>query len=503
MQSQDLFASHLRILASAVEYSTVNQIQQAVPFLASGGQNDAITAYCNNILLNPLANWKIACYLFLKLYGDSSFEGIQIRLFSLNILANLLSSFDTYTTLPPDAKSILYSILWDYISTLSFSEQSIIRAKFPLILALLIRNVFPHESPEIFDKCFELLRTSDGGKLLAVTDLIVKMSVELDNYVVTPSRTANLADVGRMSLIKDKMREMRVVDKLTSIWLDILIQNTGGDGNTELAALCLSCFASYVKWIDIGLVVNERFLTLVYGLLSHEKLQNQAIQCLEEILGKGMAFAAKLNLIRMLRIDSVLTQFQPLFTTESEDDEFVTSIAKLINKLGLEICKCFDEADTPDPTYLSGSTSNEIKQESFLLLMEYFPWLIICLKSSFDDTSVLVHDYLTRFISIVGRVVGKLGDMEEQVKSKLWVLMEAIASKIKYDEEEECGFGKDAGEMDAEFLEMRRALKSNLVSVAGIYRELFVAFCFGIVEKVFDELDTTFRNITGKHPDVF
>lgn len=61
-------------------------------------------------------------------------------------------------------------------------------------------------------------------------------------------------------------------------------------------------------WIDISLIVNERFVSLIYSFLLTTSIRNAAADCLTDIVKKGMKPLDKLQLISILRIVDVLQQ---------------------------------------------------------------------------------------------------------------------------------------------------------------------------------------------------
>ena len=54
---------------------------------------------------------------------------------------------------------------------------------------------------------------------------------------------------------------------------------------------------AYISWIDIDLIVNERFMTLFLRFVKQPLLRESACDCLHEIVLKGMEPIAKTKLI--------------------------------------------------------------------------------------------------------------------------------------------------------------------------------------------------------------
>ena len=60
---------------------------------------------------------------------------------------------------------------------------------------------------------------------------------------------------------------------------------------------CLQVIGAYISWIDISLVVNDRFVPLLLRFLTAPLLRESACDCLYEIIMKGMEPPAKVKLI--------------------------------------------------------------------------------------------------------------------------------------------------------------------------------------------------------------
>ena len=69
-----------------------------------------------------------------------------------------------------------------------------------------------------------------------------------------------------------------------------------------LVSLCLSALAHYIDWIDINLIANDTLIPLFYQFLQDTKYQNEACECIIEVIDKRMQDRTKkLALIKQLR----------------------------------------------------------------------------------------------------------------------------------------------------------------------------------------------------------
>ncbi len=76
-----------------------------------------------------------------------------------------------------------------------------------------------------------------------------------------------------------------------------LIQTTYETSNPELTCLCLEIIGCYVSWIDITLIANDRFVTVLLRFMAMPLLRESACDCIHEIISKGMDPIAKTKLI--------------------------------------------------------------------------------------------------------------------------------------------------------------------------------------------------------------
>lgn len=70
--------------------------------------------------------------------------------------------------------------------------------------------------------------------------------------------------------------------------------------NTQITCQTLEVIGSYISWIDINLIVNDRFIEYFNYSFTHIDLKEATCSCLEEIFSKGMDSIAKLRLTEYL-----------------------------------------------------------------------------------------------------------------------------------------------------------------------------------------------------------
>jgi exportin-T len=93
-----------------------------------------------------------------------------------------------------------------------------------------------------------------------------------------------------------------------------------------------------VAWIDINLIVNDAYVTLIYRFLGHSGLRTAASETLASIVSKKMNSSDKLQLITFLNLTQVVNAIEA-----DEDVEFTEAIARLVNVQGLELTHILTE----------------------------------------------------------------------------------------------------------------------------------------------------------------
>jgi exportin-T len=93
-----------------------------------------------------------------------------------------------------------------------------------------------------------------------------------------------------------------------------------------------------VAWIDITLIVNDAYLSLIYRFLGHAGLRTAASETLANIVSKKMNSVSKLELIAFLNLTQVVESLET-----DEDVEFSEALANLVNVQGLELTRILTE----------------------------------------------------------------------------------------------------------------------------------------------------------------
>jgi exportin-T len=369
-------------------------------------------------------------------------------------------------------KSFMQATLWNWL--LEHVQQKFpyfLRNKLFVLIVLLFKNRYPRDWPSFFDELFNVLETQPSS-----IKTFLHICMTIDEEVVCQYIQRGDEELQKNTLIKDTMREV-AIPRLVSTWHKVL-QNFYRS-EASITNLCLNVFGVYVSWIEIGLIMKDGFLNCLYDCFSIDTVKNAAADCLSNMILKGMKPVDKLNFIELLNVIPMLQNLTIL-----NDPVFEEQIAKLVNTIGLEICGCCEDHQS----------SEQDKVRSLKFLDSLFPLLLKFLSNEYDDTTSALFSFLSAYLLMIKRVrrMGIPGISNDNLRS----LLQVLASKMKYDLNEEYRVGDAAGEDEALFAEMRKGLKIHLESIAAIDDELFSATICDVVCSLFDRIKTSSKTVS-------
>ncbi|KAJ3026543.1 pre-tRNA nuclear export protein, partial [Rhizophlyctis rosea] len=466
------------------------------------------TQYYDQIRLSD-DGWAVALRVFL---GVSTPEP---RFHALSIIEDTLRTTPRYTSLTPDHQSYLRQSLWSYLtSSLTPSSEPttptrspslltdppFLRSKLALTLVLLLKNQYPLTWPTFFTDFTTLLtqsssstqttpsaeweRTTGNVRWETAVDVFLRTCLAIDDEVVRLDLVRSPESAHLNTRIKDAMREGDTA-LLTQTWFRIL--SLTHSTSPHLTPTILNLYARYVSWIDISLVVTPEFMNALYSFISNPSTRTSAVECLTEIVGKGMKPADKLGLVQMLGVGGVL---EGVRGEVESDPEFGECVAKFVNVLGVEVGRCWEDVDVG---------AAEIRRGAMEVLDVIFPHFIFLLANEYDDTTRVLFPFLEKWIAIQKRIrkdgggaTGSGGAAEAQVVEVLRV----VVGKMKWDEESSWGFAEDGGEAagggvgdeEGEFLEMRKQLRTYLDTLSTLHPALFISYTTSYVLDTFTNL---------------
>lgn len=254
-------------------------------------------------------------------------------------------------------------------------KSLVIRNKFSHTLSLFFLRTYVEQWPTFFSDFFTLISPSESPSSfnfnphvsLLLFHLILEISGEVADQMLKAARTHNPVRHARDGRVRDTVRE-RDAARINEAVLTIIAANVEKmnklrsasdpaesrkelEQTEEVADWGIRTFGSYVGWVDINLTVTPTTIPLLFTLISDAALPIRLATCvaLSRIVSKGLKEPGdKLQLIKVLSLSDVLTaleeQTRKEQTARGEDtdegeESYREALGKLLNVLGLELCK--------------------------------------------------------------------------------------------------------------------------------------------------------------------
>lgn len=165
--------------------------------------------------------------------------------------------------------------------------------------------------------------------------------------------------------VKDAMRE-QCVPQIVRAWYDIVSMYRNSD--PEFCASVLDCTRRYISWIDIGLIVNDVFIPLLFELILLDGLPDQlrgaAAGCVLAVVSKRMDPQSKLSLLQSLQISRVYG-----LISEDRDSELVSKVAALLTGFAVEALECHKRLNSEDFKGVSIELLNGVLPSVFYVML--------------------------------------------------------------------------------------------------------------------------------------
>ena len=259
---------------------------------------------------------------------------------------------------------------------------AVLRNKFAHTLTLFFLCTYADQWPTFFTDFFALIHPPESTSSttfnphvsLLLFHLLIEISGEVADQVIKAARPFNPTRHARDTRVRDAVRE-RDAARLNEAVLTIVadgvermgrLRKDGAgaaaerelDSAVEVVDWGVRTFASYVSWIDINLTVTRDTVPLLFTLLSDVSLAIRLATCLAltRIVSKGLKEPSdKLQLIKVLSLGQVLealearTRAERGEDTDEAEESYREFLGKLLNVLGLEICKLTDVSSFAAP----------------------------------------------------------------------------------------------------------------------------------------------------------
>ncbi|XP_015780138.1 PREDICTED: exportin-T-like [Acropora digitifera] len=328
-------------------------------------------------------------------------------------------------------------------------DESFLKNKAAQVFSLIFVRDYPEQWPSFFSDLLQCLQFGSQA-----VDMYLRILKAIDEEVVDRDVVRSPQLNERSTKIKDTMRDTCVVELVES-WYNIL--QTYESSVSSLTCLCLDVIGAYIEWIDIGLVANDKFISLLLRYMSVEVLRESACDCIHEIICKGMEPIAKKKLVESLLI--VLEQSGILIPHEDEDADFMAKLAKLMSAAGTQLLNSY--------TKLTKSGDTETAAECLHMAEDKLHYMFRFLEDEDDDVSQNASGFGYTYLNVLKQITNP----SELQKANLRGMLYVVIKKMTYDES--YSFDRE-GEDEVMFIEYRKEMKilfdniAQLVSMCNI-----------------------------------
>ncbi|RVX16880.1 Exportin-T [Vitis vinifera] len=252
------------------------------------------------------------------------------------------------------------------------------------------------------------------GKGAPVIDMFCRILNALDDELISLDYTRTQDELVVATRVKDAMRQ-QCVAQIVRAWYNIVSLYRNSD--PDLCSSVLDSMRRYISWIDIGLIVNDAFIPLLFELILvkglPEQLRGSAAGCVLAVVSKRMDLQAKLSLLQNLKISRVFG-----LVAEDSDSELASKIASLLTGYATELLECSKKLNSED-----------LKQTSMELLDEVLPSVFFVTQNCEVDNAFSIVQFLLGFVA----TMKSLSPLTEKQLLHVGQILEVIRTQICYD----------------------------------------------------------------------
>ncbi|KTW27617.1 hypothetical protein T552_02059 [Pneumocystis carinii B80] len=433
--------------------------------------------FCDQVKNCP-EGWQICLTLFTKIPKKSE----EIRLFSLQVLEYAIKS--RINELTPESLDFIKNQMLEWIRQefsligLKTIDPPFLRNKLSHFFSLVFITLYTTSWSSFFADILSLIQDSSqtGKTCPEATEFYLKILLSIHEEIADQQIPRKPDELHRNNSLKNKIRQ-NDIHHLTDSWYRLMIEYQ--QINKNIVELCMKVVGKYISWIDISLIVNNSYMTFVFGLLGDKQLRNIACETLVEIISKKMKYLDKLELIFLLNIVDHINKLNL-----NEDTDFTENLARLINCQIIELICIFGDNSLSKEAYLKADA----------LLFNTIPFLLRFLSDEYDNTSSAVFPALTELLTLF-RKQKKVGEIESSRKNILEPILNTLIMKTKYDQSLDWLNDRKTYEY-AEFLEMRKKLHTFQDMISSIDYNLY---CNCILHLVTNGLEKAFSEADWRH----
>lgn len=396
----------------------LSRIQEVVA-VANSPVTDAVTKKQALEFLDQVKSEPNAPQLFVSLLNDGASDDIT-RFVALQALTDLVSDQRSEMEQLGFIKTAVMELLGGKVTN-SVRDPEYVRNKIAEMTTRLFcrmygefnGNVWPTFFQDIIAiLCIECLKKGPARDFSPIgldyfNRICGAINSEIADQTYVRSREAQV----RNNSLKDTMR-VQDVQIMVTIWLNTL-KSIEPQQQRELAVLTLSCIGSYISWIDVNLIVNDVYISVIYGYLDFTATKIACAQCLCEIISKKMRPIEKLTLLRMLNLTDKVTSIG------QDELEVYEQMASLTNSIGLELAKVFETCVDANPT---AETEECAKAADDQILTQVAPLLLKFMDHEYDSVTQQCFPFISQYLSVLKKqfaLGGKPGSAVNMNSKKL------------------------------------------------------------------------------------
>ncbi|KAL0354470.1 UNVERIFIED_CONTAM: Exportin-T [Sesamum radiatum] len=388
------------ILISFDESGAANSVlkEQAAAFIQQIKENPSVCSICVEKL----------CFS----------ELVQVHFWCLQCLHEALRV--KYSSMTSEEKSFIRKSVFSLVccepvhasnsnSVRILDGPAFIKNKLAQVVVTLIYFEYPAIWPSVF---VDFLPNLSKGAV--VIDMFCRVLNVLDDELISLDYPRSGEDVAVSGRIKDAMRE-QCVPQIVGAWYDIVLMYR--NSNPDLCSSVLDSMRRYISWIDIGLIANNAFTTLLFELMLVDGLPDQlraaAAGVVLAVVSKRMEYKSKLALLQSLQIRRVFR-----LVAGGSNSELVSSVASLLTGYATELLECSKRLNSEDG-----------KGVSLELLNEVLPSVFYVMQNCEVDSVFSILQFLSVYVGTMKSLPG----LTETQLLHVGQILEVIRAQIQFD----------------------------------------------------------------------
>ncbi|OIW17531.1 hypothetical protein TanjilG_22643 [Lupinus angustifolius] len=366
--------------------------------------------YCNEVKENKSS----ICRLCIEKLCFSNL--VQVQFWCLQTLHDMIKS--CYLSMAPEEIYMIRSSVFSIVYLEPVDDNNLRRvlegpAFIKNKLAQVLATFIYFEYPLIWSSVFvDFLPHLSKGNL--VIDMFCRVLNVLDDDLISMDYPRTAEELAVATRVKDAIRQ-QCVSQMVRAWYDILSMYRNND--EEICTSVLDSMRRYISWIDIGLIVNDAFIPLLFDLVLagslSDSLRGAAVRCLLAVVSKRMEVHSKLSLLQNLQISRLFR-----LVAEDGDTELVSDISALLTGYAVEALDCFKRINSEDA-----------KGVSMELLNEVLPSVFYVMKNFELDATFNVIQFLSGYVA----TLKSFDPLREKQLFHVGQILEVILVLIRYE----------------------------------------------------------------------